>query len=71
LQLIVATTPKVNFGQVIFQLPTAIRRIDRRIESLSKKIINAEAAISFNKICLSEDIRVLLKDILERRLEAV
>jgi hypothetical protein len=41
----VATTPKVKFGQVIFQLPPTIRRI----ESLSKKIINAEAAISFNK----------------------
>jgi hypothetical protein len=26
------------------------------MESLSKKIMNAEAAISFNKICLSEDI---------------
>jgi hypothetical protein len=52
----IATTPKVNFGQVIFQLPSTIRRIVRRIESLSKKIINAEAVISFNKICLSEDI---------------
>jgi hypothetical protein len=47
-----ATAPKVNFGQVIFKLPPTIRRI----ESLSKKIISAEAAISFNKICLSEDI---------------
>jgi hypothetical protein len=41
----VATTPKVNFGQVISQLPPTIRRI----ESLSK-IINAEAVISFNNI---------------------
>jgi hypothetical protein len=39
---------KVNLGQVIFQLPPTIKRI----VSLSKKIINAEAAISFNKICL-------------------
>jgi hypothetical protein len=39
-----ATTPKGNFGQVIFQLPPTIRKI----ESLSKRIINAEAAISFN-----------------------
>jgi hypothetical protein len=46
----VAATPKVNFGQVIFQLPPTIRRGVRRIESLSKKIINAEAAISFNNI---------------------
>jgi hypothetical protein len=53
---IVATTPKVNFGQVIFQLPPTIRRIARRIQSLSKKIINAESAISFNKNCLWEDI---------------
>jgi hypothetical protein len=52
----VATTQKVNFGQVIFQLSPTIKRIVRKIESLSKKIINAGAAISFNKICLSDDI---------------
>jgi hypothetical protein len=46
----VATTPKANFGQLIFELPATIRRIVRRIESLSKKIINAEAALSFNNI---------------------
>jgi hypothetical protein len=52
----VATTPKANFGKLIFELPPTIRRMVWRVESLSKKIINAEAAISFKKICLSEDI---------------
>jgi hypothetical protein len=47
----VATTQKANFGQLIFELPPTIRRIVRRVESVSKKIINAEATISFNNIC--------------------
>jgi hypothetical protein len=39
----VETTPNGNFGQLIFELPPTIRRIVRKIEFLSKKIINAEA----------------------------
>ena len=52
----VATPPKVNFGHVMFQLPPSIRSVLRKTENLWKKIINAEDAISFNKVCLSEDI---------------
>jgi hypothetical protein len=56
--ILVATTAKGNFGQLIFELPPTILRIVRKIESLSKKIINAEAAISFTKISLS-DINII------------
>jgi hypothetical protein len=46
----------LTFGQVIFQFPPTIRRIVRRIESLTKLTINAEAAISFKQVWLLEDI---------------
>lgn len=46
----------MNFGDIIYTLPPPTRRIARRIESIWKKLINAEAALSFNKICLEEDI---------------
>jgi hypothetical protein len=45
-----------NVATAPFKLRPTIRRIVRKIESLLKKIINAEAAISFNKIRLLEDI---------------
>jgi hypothetical protein len=44
----VATTPKANFGQLIFKVSPTIRRIVRKIETLSKKIINGEVAITLN-----------------------
>ena len=40
----------MNFGEVIFILPPQIRSVVRRMESVWRKIINAEAAVSFNNI---------------------
>ena len=52
----VATPPKVNFGHILFQLPLSIQSFIRKLGNLWKRIINAKAAISFNKVCLSEEI---------------
>jgi hypothetical protein len=41
---------KMNIGEIIFTLPPISRRIARMIKSIWKKIINTEAAISFNNI---------------------
>jgi hypothetical protein len=46
----------MNFGEIIYSLPPFTRGIARKIESICKKIINAEAAVVFNKIYLEEDI---------------
>jgi hypothetical protein len=46
----------MNFGEIIYSLPPFTRRIARKIESIWKKLINAEAVVVFNKICLEEDI---------------
>ena len=52
----ITLSPKVNFSLILVQLPPTIRSIVRRIETLWKKIINAEAAIALNQIFLSKDI---------------
>jgi hypothetical protein len=62
-----ATTPNANFGQLIFELPPTIRRILRRVESLSKKIINTVAAISFNKIYIFQQIRSYSSNLIEEK----
>ena len=40
----------MNFSEVIFILPPQTRSVVRRMESVWRKIINAEAAVSFNNI---------------------
>jgi hypothetical protein len=47
---------KINFPEIIFTQCPISRRIARKIELIGRKVINAEAAVSFNKICLEEDI---------------
>ena len=46
----------MNSGEIIFILPSQIRSVLRRMESVLRKIINAEAALSLDKICLEEGI---------------
>ena len=48
----------MNLGEIIFILPPQIvdRSVVRRMESVWRKIINADAAVSFNKICLEEGV---------------
>jgi hypothetical protein len=39
----------MNFGEIIYSLPPFTRRIARKIESIWKKLINAEAAVDLKK----------------------
>ena len=59
----VAISPKVNLGQILFQLDPNIRSIIGRTESLGKEIINAEAAITFNLIYTFRTIKALSGEI--------
>ena len=46
----------VIFGHIIRNLSQIQRSRIRKIESTSKKIVNAEAAVKFNEIALKEDL---------------
>jgi PHD/YefM family antitoxin component YafN of YafNO toxin-antitoxin module len=45
-----------NFGDTLHTLPPNIRVIVRKMERSIIKVLNAEAAVSFNTICLKENI---------------
>ena len=45
-----------NFGSLLHQVSPNTRRLVRNIEQTNNKIINCEVAISFNLVCLKEDI---------------
>ena len=46
----------MSLGQLLWELPPAYRNIARKVEQISKKVVNAEAAVDFNHICLREDL---------------
>ena len=46
----------MNFGDIIFPLPTEERKIIRRIEKTIYKINSAKTAIIFNESCLKEGL---------------
>ena len=46
----------MNFGSLLFQLPPEERKVIRKIENISKKLINANFAVIFNEICSRENL---------------
>ena len=46
----------MSLGQLLWDLSPTHRSIARRVEQLSKKVVNAEAAVNFNYTCLQEDL---------------
>ena len=46
----------MNFGALLHQLPEEQRRTVRKIENISKKLINCNFAVVFNDICIKENL---------------
>ena len=46
----------MDFGRPLFQLPQEHRKSVRKIENISKKLINANFAVIFNDICIRENL---------------
>ena len=46
----------MDFGRLIFQLPQEQRQCIRKVENISKKLINANFAVIFNDICIRENL---------------
>ena len=46
----------MSFGELIWNLSPPHRATVRRLEQISKKIVNTEAAVNFNHVCLQEDL---------------
>ena len=45
-----------RIGQLLFRLPPSDKSTFRRLESLEKKLINALNAVTYNEICLKENL---------------
>ena len=45
-----------NIGRILWNLPVSLRKLFRKLENNSKKLINKEWSCKFNEICLNEDI---------------
>ena len=45
-----------SFGNAVFPLSPTDRKLVRKIENLKKKIVNAEHAVLFNRICIQENL---------------
>lgn len=46
----------MNFGYILYNLQDEERSSVRRIEKLSKKLLTAEYAVIFNKVCIKEKL---------------
>ena len=46
----------MDFGRLLFQVPQEHRKSVRKIENISKKLINANFAVIFNDICIRENL---------------
>ena len=45
-----------NIGRILWNLPVSLRKLFRKLENNSKKLINKEWSCNFNEICLNEEL---------------
>ena len=45
-----------NIGRILWNLPVSLRKLFRKLENNSKKLINKEWSYKFNDICLNEEL---------------
>ena len=53
----------MSLGHLLWELTPTHRSIVRNLEQLSRKVVNAEAAVDFNYTCLQEDLLPSYTDI--------
>ena len=46
----------MSLGELLWDLSPDHRSRVRRLEQISKKVVNAEAAVDFNHVCLQENL---------------
>ena len=46
----------MTYGALLFEAPIELRRTVRKIEDTSKKLISKKWSITFNNVCLKENI---------------
>ena len=54
---------KINFGNLLFQLPYNIRKKVRNIETNEKKLIQAKMAVVINNTCINENLMATFTNI--------
>ena len=46
----------MNFGRIIQNLPSELKKLFRKLENISRKLLNNKWSLCFNKVCTNENL---------------